>query len=135
MTPGPVGVVVAVWRRGDAGIEWLLLHRAHWGSDVAGDWAWGSPGGWCDALETPEEAAARELEEEAGLSLELVRTDCGTDDYVVFTAEAPHDAPVVLSPEHDAYEWLPLEAALPRCLPALVADLLACVAATLTPVA
>ena len=35
------------------------------------DGRWTLPGGWCDVLETPSEAVKRELEEEAGVSVEV----------------------------------------------------------------
>lgn len=107
------GATVVV-RRGD---EYLVLHRAI--HDHDGDWAWGPPGGLRDAGESYEETAARELFEETGLDLPLTLVSEGP--WTTFAAEAPADAEVTLSHEHDRYEWLPLEQACARCLPEIVA--------------
>ena len=130
------GAAVAVWRRTDAGVEWLVLHRSHFRAEFAGDWAWGPPGGVCDSGERIDECARRELREETGLELTCVRTTCGeraaqaiAADFVLFHAEVPADAEVVLSWEHDAYRWLPLAEAEALCRPAYVGDQLACIAA------
>ena len=130
------GTAVAVWRRTELGIEWLVLHRSHFGPEFAGDWAWGPPGGGCEPDESAEECARRELAEETGLTADCVRTDCGRQaegklgaEFVVFHAEVPADAEVALSWEHDGYRWLPLPEARALCLPAYVGDQLACVAA------
>jgi ADP-ribose pyrophosphatase YjhB (NUDIX family) len=37
------------------------------------DGRWAIPGGWCDILETPSEAVAREVQEETGLEVEVIR--------------------------------------------------------------
>ena len=124
----PYAVAVLVWRAGTGEHEWLVLHRAHEGPDYAGDWAWTPPAGARLPGETPEEAAVRELMEEAGLAIPFEATSCGNDDVVVFQAEAPADARIVLSPEHDDYAWLSLDEARARCLPALVSEQYACVA-------
>ncbi|MFL5967003.1 MAG: NUDIX domain-containing protein [Gaiellaceae bacterium] len=127
---------VAVWRRTEAGVEWLVLHRSHFDAEFTGDWAWGPPGGGADPGETAEECAHRELREETALSAACVATDCGVPaaellgwDFVLFHAEVPPDAEVQLSWEHDAYRWLPLDEAQPLCRPGYVGDQLACVAA------
>jgi 8-oxo-dGTP pyrophosphatase MutT (NUDIX family) len=130
------GAAVAVWRRSEGAIEWLVLHRSHFDAEFAGDWAWGPPGGGCDHGESIEDCARRELREETGLDAVCVPTNCGEQagraigaDFVLFHAEAAADAEVVLSWEHDAYRWLPLEEARSLCLPAYVGGQLACVAA------
>ena len=127
-----LGAAVAVWRRTGSRIEWLLLHRAIFGPGFAGDWAWGSPGGGCLKDETSAECARRELLEETGIAADCLRTPCGNELADIFQAEVPMDAGVVLSFEHDAYRWLPLDEARALCLPAYVGDQLACVAALLT---
>jgi hypothetical protein len=86
------GAAVAVWRRCDGEIEWLVFHRSHFDTDFAGDWAIGA-------------------------------------DFVLFHAEVAANAEVVLSWEHDAYRWLPLDEACALSLPRYVGDELACVAA------
>jgi 8-oxo-dGTP pyrophosphatase MutT (NUDIX family) len=125
----PYGVAIVVRRAGDRGPDWLVLHRAHNGPDYEGDWAWGPPAGARLPGEAPDECARRELAEEAGLDLPCVRTRCGSRDWSVYTAEAPPDAEVTLSPEHDVYRWLPLEEAAGACLPASVGESLRAVAA------
>ena len=128
----PYGASVVVWRRSERGLEWLILHRHHHGPDYEGDWAWGPPSGARMPGEPVEECASRELREEVGLDLACVQTSCGSADWVVFAAEAPTDASIVLSPEHDAFLWVPLEEAVPRCLPALVGESFRAVATTLS---
>jgi 8-oxo-dGTP pyrophosphatase MutT (NUDIX family) len=113
----PFGATVAV-RRGD---EWLVLHRMHEGPDYAGDWAWTPPSGARLPRETLEECAARELREEAGLELPLLRVEPPYDGWGLFVAEAPLDAEVVLDDEHDRHRWLPLEEAVALCRPDQVA--------------
>ena len=65
----------------DGSLTVLLQHRAPW-SHQGGTWA--LPGGARDSHETPEQAAVREAEEEAGLGADalVVRT-------TVVTAEVP----------------------------------------------
>ncbi len=41
----PFGASVVVYRRGAAGVEFLILHRAHSGPEFDGDWAWTPPSG------------------------------------------------------------------------------------------
>jgi 8-oxo-dGTP pyrophosphatase MutT (NUDIX family) len=113
----PYGASVLVWRRAQAGREWLVLHRAHEGPGYEGDWAWGPPSGARLPGESVEACARRELREETGLELEPVGTACGSEDWALFEAEVPRGSVVTLSPEHDAYLWLPLEEAAARCRP------------------
>lgn len=115
------GAAAVVWRRGDAGVEVLVLHRAHEGPDYAGDWAWTPPGGGIEPGETFEECAQRELLEETGLDLVLTRTS-RPGGFAIFAAEAQAHHEVVLSDEHDRYEWVSVEDACVRCLPARVAE-------------
>jgi 8-oxo-dGTP pyrophosphatase MutT (NUDIX family) len=126
----PFGATVAVWRRNDGDIEWLLLHRKHHGPEYQGDWAWTPPAGARLPGEPLDECARRELLEETGLDLDFEPTGCGGDDWVVYVAEAPAGAAVELSPEHDRFEWLSLGEASARCLPAVVAAGLECAAST-----
>ncbi len=124
-----IGVAIVVWRRGSHGPEFLVLHRSHEGPGYEGDWAWTPPGGAIDPDEDATAAAARELVDETGLALECRPTPCDFEQGFVFAAEAPPEAHVVLSAEHDRFEWLSLEEARERCRPMLVADELSCVAA------
>ena len=63
--PRPAVTVDAViFRKNESGLDILLIQRKH--SPFQGMWA--LPGGFLDMNETPDEAVARELEEETGLS-------------------------------------------------------------------
>ena len=126
-----IGAAIVVWRRTDAGIESLVLHRSQFEPEFAGDWAWGPPGGGCDEGESVEDCARRELREETGIERQVERTECGGADFAVFRCELGLDDEVALSWEHDGYRWLPLEEARALCLPAHVGDQLACVARTI----
>lgn len=126
----PVEVAIVVWRPARGGGEYLVLRRApekqgYWHL-VAGGVEWG---------EEPAAAAARELREEVrleaplrdlglGLAYDLagdppeVRARFGPEVERVavhaYLAEAPAAWEPVLDAEHDAYEWLPAEAAVAR---------------------
>jgi 8-oxo-dGTP pyrophosphatase MutT (NUDIX family) len=125
----PRGASIAIWRWNGTECEWLLLHRAHEGPEYDGDWAWTPPSGARLPGESIEECARRELREEAGLDVDPIRVDGGREDWADFVAEAPADVEIRLDAEHDRYEWLPLSAAVARCLPAVVAKQLGVVAA------
>ncbi|HEV2590357.1 MAG TPA: NUDIX domain-containing protein [Gaiellaceae bacterium] len=113
---------VVVWRRSATGCEYLLLHRAHHGPEYEGEWAGTPPSGARQPGETREEAAARELLEEAGLTLAFFPVAHVIDEVALFCAEAPGDEAITLDAEHDAYAWLPLDGAVSRCLPAVVGE-------------
>ena len=125
----PYGVSVVVWRLAEPEPEWLVVHRAHEGPDYAGDWAWGPPAGARLPGEAPQACAERELREETGLELPSRLTTCGSEEWFVYEAEAPRDVEVVLSAEHDAYRWLPADAAAALCLPEQVAGSILAVSA------
>ena len=117
----PHGATIVVFRRGrTGGTEFLILHRSHVPPDAV-DWAWGPPAGARLPGEAVEDCARRELEEESGLRLPLHSV---THDpaWASYWAEAPADAEVVLSHEHDRFEWVALDEALRRCQPIIVAE-------------
>jgi 8-oxo-dGTP pyrophosphatase MutT (NUDIX family) len=128
----PYACAVVVWRQAANGREFLLLHRlAPGGADFEGEWAWTPPAGARQPGETPAAAATRELEEEIGLTLPVtpLLEVSASEDVALYVAQAPQDAEVVLDDEHDRFVWLPLEDALPKCLPPAVASGLANAAA------
>jgi len=119
----PYGASVVVWRRRGGRREWLILHRHHLGPAYEGDWAWTPPSGARLPGESVAACASREVAEETGLvALELQSTDCGSDEWAVFAAEAAPDGEVRLDAEHDRYRWVRLEEACNRCLPRVVGD-------------
>ncbi len=116
----PYACCVVVWRGGERGREFLLLHRlAPGGPGFEGDWGWTPPSGARQPGETPDAAAARELHEETDLILPLtpVPEAAPPEDVALYVAQAPPDAEVVVDDEHDRFLWLPLEGAVPKCLP------------------
>ncbi len=126
----PFGVLVVVYRQRHGRHEYLVLHRAHHGPEYAGDWAWGPPGGSREPGETSEECARRELHEETGLDLTVRRVRHPDQDWAVYTAKAPVDAPIILSSEHDRWRWMPAEEALALSSPQIiVAELVSAVQA------
>ena len=120
----PFGATIVVYRRQEDGVDLLVLHRSQKGFDE--EWAWTPPSGARQPGETIDDCARRELFEEAGLALALLRTDCEGETWVVFLARAPEDTDVSLNdPEHDQYAWLPPSVALARCSPDIVRTALA----------
>jgi 8-oxo-dGTP pyrophosphatase MutT (NUDIX family) len=106
-----------VYRRTQPGLEFLILHRAHEGPTYEGDWAWTPPAGARFPAEAPDACARRELYEETKLQLTLEPTQHGSVDWLVYVAEAPSDAIVVLDSEHDRFEWVASSHAVARCQP------------------
>ena len=113
--------VYAVRMAGDS-MECLTLRRAP-GGRCPGSWE--SVHGHIEPAERPAVAAARELEEETGLTpvrwYNLSRVELfyqhRTDEVAlvpVFVAFVESRDPVRLGPEHDGFEWLPLAAARGR---------------------
>ena len=127
----PHGAMIVVYRCRDAVLEVLLLHRRHNGPDYEGDWAWAPPSGARYPGEALEHCARRELEEETRLRLPLRPADDGSAGWPVFVAEAPADALIHLSPEHDRYEWLALAGAVTRLAPVAVRQSFTAVAESL----
>jgi len=121
----PHGAAVMVRRPAAAGgHEYLILHRAHYGQEYAGDWAWTPPSGSRQPGESVLGSALRELAEESGLSAvaaDLVALDLG-GPWVRFRLDVPDDAQARLDHEHDAFAWLPAAKAIGWCHPQVVAD-------------
>jgi dihydroneopterin triphosphate diphosphatase len=105
-------------RSGPAGLEVLALRRAAGGRCPG---AWEVVHGGIEPGEDPATAACRELAEESGLSTvrlyNLSRVETFYRHRVDEVALIPvfaafvQDAPVRLSAEHDAFQWLPVAAA------------------------
>ena len=92
----------------------LLLRRSQTAPRRALEWD--LPGGIIEAGEKPQAAVLRELREEAGISgvkiIKQVQIVDSYDEKIVersfFRAEC-HEPVVVLSFEHDMYQWVPGE--------------------------
>ena len=133
---GAAGLLVH--RRGGAGCELLLQHRAWW-SHHGG--TWGTPGGALHAGEPAPDGALREVREELGLvAADLVLGERSIDDhggwsYTTVLAEPTRVIEVSelrLDGESDGVAWVPLAgldevdlhpgfaAALPRLRPLLL---------------
>jgi 8-oxo-dGTP pyrophosphatase MutT (NUDIX family) len=99
----------------------LLLRRAQ-GVRCTG--AWEAVHGRIEPAEAAEDAAVREIAEETGLSVRRLYSITTNPFYVVksrtvqvavvFCAFVDSQARVVLSDEHDACEWMSLDAAVDR---------------------
>lgn len=126
----PHGSTVVVRR---PGAEYLILHRAHHGSEYAGDWAWTPPAGARQPGESVFACVQRELTEEAGISSREMWPIDFSGEWARFCLDVPADVEVrLLDAEHDAFEWVPANDAINRCKPSVVADTVA--AATRVPV-
>jgi 8-oxo-dGTP pyrophosphatase MutT (NUDIX family) len=110
---------VYVLRQRASRLECLVLRRGV-GGRCPGSWE--SVHGHIELAEQPAAAALRELVEETGLRqlrlYNLSRVELfyqhHTDEVAlvpVFAAMVAADGEVQLGPEHDRYEWLPLDAA------------------------
>ena len=116
-----IGTAVIVYRELERDFEFLILHRAHLGPDFEGDWAWGPPSGHAENGEDAIACAARELFEETRLELDLRDTDLGPQRFRIFVARANQEDAVILSGEHDRFEWADLTTVLVKCKPERVA--------------
>jgi 8-oxo-dGTP diphosphatase len=99
--------------RADGSTAVLLQHRAPW-SHQGGTWA--LPGGARDSHETPEQAAMREAQEEAGLAAEalVVRTSVVTAQvpgwtYTTVIADAASMLETVPNRESSELRWVPVD--------------------------
>lgn len=105
----------AVWRRRDGGLEVVLVHRPRYDD-------WSLPKGKVDPGETDEEAAVREVEEEAGvvgrLGPELATTTyldrSGKHKRVRYWAMTLVSGEVGGDHEVDRAEWVPIDVARNR---------------------
>jgi len=119
----PFGATIVVFSRTIQGATFLLLHRAHHGAAYEGDWAWTPPAGARFPGELIEECAQRELLEETNLRLAAQAMESPGESWALYYAEASaNDRVELLDSEHDRFEWVPLEVALQRCLPEVVAQ-------------
>ncbi|MCV7192584.1 NUDIX hydrolase [Mycolicibacterium brumae] len=96
----------------------LLQHRAPW-SHQGG--TWGLPGGALDSHETPEQAAVREANEEAGLSAEALRVRVtlvtaqvaaiggGSWSYTTVIADADGLLDTIANRESDELRWVAVD--------------------------
>ena len=115
----PLSAGVLLYRRGGAEPEVLLIHPGgpYWARRDAG--AWMIPKGGVDPGEAPNEAAAREFEEETGFPLPaepfpLCRVrQSGGKIVEVFAAEADFDPETLKSAEFEI-EWPPRSGQLRR---------------------
>ncbi|MFI1238542.1 NUDIX domain-containing protein [Nocardia salmonicida] len=90
----------------------LLQHRAPW-SHQGGTWA--LPGGARDSHESPEHAAVREAEEEAGITADdlqvraerLTMTAASGWTYITVIADADKPLPTVANRESAELAWVP----------------------------
>jgi 8-oxo-dGTP pyrophosphatase MutT (NUDIX family) len=116
------GVVdVYVIRRHGGDWRVLTLQRA---PDTKRPNSWEMVHGKIDADEKPERAAVREVREETGLEVDALYNLTVNPFYlhesqtvqlaIVFTAFVSDDSEVVLSEEHQGYEWLSIDAACGR---------------------
>jgi type II secretory ATPase GspE/PulE/Tfp pilus assembly ATPase PilB-like protein/8-oxo-dGTP pyrophosphatase MutT (NUDIX family) len=119
ITAGVVEIFVIRHRGGDWRV--LALQRAVDGKRPE---SWETVYGKVESRERPESAARRELEEETGLKPDALYNVTVSSFYlhasntvqmcVTFAAFVPEDADVIVSDEHQRYEWLSVDDACER---------------------
>ena len=117
--PGVIELFVIKHNGGDWRV--LTLQRAMDGKRPG---SWETVYGKIDAGEKPEKAAQRELREETGMDVESLYNVTVSSFYLhasksiqmcmTFAAFVSEDAQVVLSEEHQKFEWLSIEDACDR---------------------
>ena len=98
-----------VWRRGDAGVEVVLVHRPKYDD-------WSLPKGKLDEGESFEDAALREVEEETGMRCELgpfldeveYRDHKDREKLVRYWAMEAGDGDFAPDDEVDELRWVPI---------------------------
>ena len=116
----PFGATIVVTCLINGERRYLLLHRAHAGPDYEGDWAWTPPAGSRLPDEPVDVCAARELDEETGLSGELTAIRDRDTDWALYALEFDACPDIRLDGEHDRYVWVSLADARLRCAPEVV---------------
>ncbi|UFU08248.1 NUDIX domain-containing protein [Ruania halotolerans] len=120
-TPG--GAMVAVFSDSPAGRRFLLLHNSEFPVGEAGDWAWGFPSGCREPGECIDATAARELDEETGISGDLTPVRTHDVAWAIYYLQVPWGTSINLAPgEHNAYEWVDRDDALSRLKPEMLGD-------------
>jgi len=119
IVPGVVEVYVIRHNAGDWRV--LVLQRS---ADAIRPGSWETVYGKIDSGERPEHAAARELTEETGLGVNalynvnvssfFLHTTQTIQMVIVFAAFVEGDSDVVLSDEHQRFEWLSVDEACDR---------------------
>jgi 8-oxo-dGTP pyrophosphatase MutT (NUDIX family) len=100
-----------IWRRGEDGVEVLLIHRPRYRD-------WSLPKGKVKSGESDEDAAIREIDEEIGVSIQLLGRELpstryrdvrGRDKVVRYWAvELPADAEPFAGDGVSEIRWVPL---------------------------
>ncbi|MGC8489207.1 MAG: NUDIX hydrolase [Clostridia bacterium] len=103
----------------------LLPDSAPDGAWRRGRRLWTPPAGARNPGERIEDAASRELFEEAGLRLPFSPAPFDTGTWTKYRAEAPPDTvPTLHDVEHDRWMWVDAAEAVARCQPPVVSDTL-----------
>jgi dihydroneopterin triphosphate diphosphatase len=119
IVPGVVEVYVIRHNAGDWRV--LVLQRA---ADASRPGSWETVYGKIDSGERPEHAAVREMREETGLELSALYDVTVSSFFlhstqtiqmaIVFAALVESDADVILSDEHQRFEWMSVDEACDR---------------------